>query len=135
VRNQTIHWSPSSVDAAVCLKLQRSYGMDAIVAELQGTLQCKQLHQLCPHPLILAAAVAAPHFLYAFIWFKPQVWMRLFPKNAVDAFATCGLLGKGTRPLRMLQQQQQQRLLLAAAAGSAAAEVEGGTKPKLMAWL
>jgi hypothetical protein len=77
--------------------------MDAVIAELQGALQCKQFQQLCPHPLILAAALAAPHFLYAFIWFKPYVWMRLFPKNAVDAFATCGLLGKGTCRMRMQQ--------------------------------
>lgn len=71
--------------------------------QLHGALQCQQLSKLCPHPLVLAAAIAAPHFLYAFIWFKPHVWMRLFPKNAVETFAICGLLGKGACLMRMQQ--------------------------------
>jgi hypothetical protein len=55
-------------------------------------LVCEQAQPVSP--LLLCAAVSAPHFLYAFIWFYPDVWQRLFPKNAVQAFATAGALGK-----------------------------------------
>mmetsp|Transcript_37328 Transcript_37328/g.94140 ORF Transcript_37328/g.94140 Transcript_37328/m.94140 type:complete len:193 (-) Transcript_37328:500-1078(-) len=43
---------------------------------------------------VLVAALAAPHFLYAFIWFYPNVWRKFAGKDSVDAFALAGLIGK-----------------------------------------
>jgi hypothetical protein len=62
----------------------------------QQALQCERLDAIGPvSPWALVAALAAPHYLYAFIWFCPGVWLRLFGKaKAVDAFALCGLIGK-----------------------------------------
>lgn len=57
-------------------------------------LTCSRNEAFAPSPLILMISIALPHFLYAYIWFKPQAWMRLFPKAPVDAFATAGALGK-----------------------------------------
>lgn len=36
------------------------------------------------------AAITAPHLLYAFIWFMPEIWRQLFPKpiRAFQLFAT-----------------------------------------------
>lgn len=65
-----------------------------VLEDLARLARCESPQLLVPGPIITMAAVAAPHFLYAFIWFKPKAWMRMFPKNPVDAFATAGLLGK-----------------------------------------
>nr|BBC28424.1 phospholipid-N-methyltransferase [Chlamydomonas applanata] len=46
------------------------------------------------HDWVLVAALASPHFLYAFIWFFPKTWQRAFGKGAVDAFAFSGVVGK-----------------------------------------
>lgn len=41
------------------------------------------------------AAMAAPHFLYAFVWLWPSVWLSIFGKeNALSTFTLCGFLGK-----------------------------------------
>jgi hypothetical protein len=69
--------------------------MDDIQHDLIRLSQCESPSVLRPSPLLVMFAIALPHFLYAFIWFKPQAWKRVFPNNAVDAFATAGLLGKG----------------------------------------
>lgn len=42
----------------------------------------------------LAVCLALPHFLYAFIWFKPDAWRQLFKRSSVDAFALAGAVGK-----------------------------------------
>jgi hypothetical protein len=52
---------------------------------------------LCPSALTLAAVLSAPHFLYAFIWLRPNAWRRVFGSRSVDAFATCGAIGKGVQ--------------------------------------
>lgn len=57
-------------------------------------LTCSRNDVFAPHPLLVFTAIALPHFLYAYIWFKPDSWMRMFPKSPVDAFATAGLVGK-----------------------------------------
>lgn len=69
--------------------------MDDIIQDLIGLTQCESPSVLRPSPLLVMLAIALPHFLYAFIWFKPQAWKRMFPNNAVDAFATAGIAGKG----------------------------------------
>jgi hypothetical protein len=50
---------------------------------------------LCPSPLALVLALAAPHFLYAFVWLAPGAWQRAFGKRSVDVFASAGVVGKG----------------------------------------
>jgi hypothetical protein len=44
---------------------------------------------------ITVAALAAPHFLYAFIWYMPHLWMRAFGKKSVNVFETTAWLLKG----------------------------------------
>lgn len=68
--------------------------MPAALVDLVQEHICWQNNVFVPHPFLVFAAIALPHFLYAYIWFKPDSWMRLFPKNPVDAFATAGALGK-----------------------------------------
>lgn len=46
-------------------------------------------------PWALAAALATPHFMYAFIWFRPQVWYSWFGKRSVDMMATAAHVCKG----------------------------------------
>lgn len=40
------------------------------------------------------AAVTAPHLLYAFIWFMPDLWRKLFPKP-IRAFQLSASILKG----------------------------------------
>eukprot|EP00878_Enallax_costatus_P008331 GHUV01008709.1.p2 GENE.GHUV01008709.1~~GHUV01008709.1.p2 ORF type:complete len:196 (+),score=8.20 GHUV01008709.1:519-1106(+) len=68
--------------------------MDAIVGDVNALLTCGSPTLLRPSSWVTMPMIALPHFLYAFIWFKPKAWMRMFPKNPVDAFATAGLVGK-----------------------------------------
>ena len=45
------------------------------------------------------AAITAPHLLYAFIWFMPDLWRKLFPKP-IRAFQLSASILKGRqRPL------------------------------------
>ena len=44
---------------------------------------------------LVCAGLAAPHFLYAYIWFFPQQWMAAFMKRSVEAFETMAWLLKG----------------------------------------
>jgi hypothetical protein len=66
--------------------------MAEVLAHLKE-LACTQGQPL--PPLLLCLAIAAPHFLYAYIWFYPAVWMRLAGKDAVGVFAKAGYVGKG----------------------------------------
>lgn len=68
--------------------------MDLLVADVNALLTCSSPALLRPSAWATMFVIAIPHFLYAFIWFKPKAWMRLFAKNPVDAFATAGLVGK-----------------------------------------
>ncbi|KAI8466259.1 MAG: hypothetical protein J3K34DRAFT_67752 [Monoraphidium minutum] len=68
--------------------------MDAVLGDLERLASCRSSTQLCPGPWAVAVALAAPHFLYAFIWFKPHLWQRAFGGKSVDIFALCGALGK-----------------------------------------
>lgn len=43
---------------------------------------------------IVVGALALPHLLYAFIWYMPEVWMKLFKKKSVEVFETCAWLLK-----------------------------------------
>lgn len=43
----------------------------------------------------VCAALAAPHLLYAYIWFFPRRWMALFGKNSCKTFETVAWLLKG----------------------------------------
>ena len=53
-----------------------------------------ELSKLDPN-YIVCAALAAPHLLYAFIWFLPHRWMAIFKKRSVEAFETVAWLLKG----------------------------------------
>lgn len=44
----------------------------------------------------LALALAAPHALYAFIWFFPETWQGRFGKRSVLVFDSCAWVLKGT---------------------------------------
>lgn len=43
---------------------------------------------------LVCAALAAPHALYAFIWFFPRTWQAVFKKRSVEAFETVAWLLK-----------------------------------------
>lgn len=43
----------------------------------------------------LALALAAPHVLYAFIWFFPSVWRRRFGERSVAVFDGAAWVLKG----------------------------------------
>lgn len=45
----------------------------------------------------VCSALAAPHLLYAFIWFFPRRWMAWFGKRSVKVFETVAWLLKGER--------------------------------------
>lgn len=44
---------------------------------------------------LLFVTLAAPHALYAYIWFFPAHWRALFRRSPVSAFATAASLLKG----------------------------------------
>lgn len=67
----------------------------AVVDDVNRLASCAAPRALCPCAWGLAAALAAPHFLYAFIWFRPHAWQRAFGRRSVDVFAACGAIGKG----------------------------------------
>lgn len=69
--------------------------MAGLIEDLDALASCQQPNLLRPSALAVCFAIALPHFLYAFIWFRPEQWMKFFPKSPVDAFATAGLIGKG----------------------------------------
>lgn len=64
---------------------------------LRENITCDRNESLAPNPFAVFGAIALPHFLYAYIWFNPEKWMKMFPKSPVDAFATAGAIGKGKR--------------------------------------
>ncbi|KAF6264303.1 hypothetical protein COO60DRAFT_175043 [Scenedesmus sp. NREL 46B-D3] len=68
--------------------------MDALFQDIMSVYSCQPPSTLRPSALLVTFVIALPHFLYAFIWFKPDQWRNLFPKNPVDAFATAALIGK-----------------------------------------
>ena len=43
----------------------------------------------------VCACLAAPHLLYAYIWFFPQHWRAAFKQRSVEAFETVAWLLKG----------------------------------------
>ena len=43
---------------------------------------------------LVCGALAAPHLLYAFIWFFPRTWQAAFKKRSVEAFETVAWLLK-----------------------------------------
>lgn len=71
-----------------------------LAADVSALASCSSPRASCPCAWGLAAALAAPHFLYAFIWFRPGVWRRWFGPRSVDVFAACGAAGKGEARLR-----------------------------------
>lgn len=79
--------------------------MDDIVSDVNALLACGSPKLLRPSPWVTMLMIALPHFLYAFIWFRPKAWMSLFRKNPVDAFATAGLIGKSEHRLLLPRQQ------------------------------
>lgn len=57
---------------------------------------CKPVAHYEPYmDYVLLAALSAPHFLYAFLWFLPNVWKSMFGKKSVEVFTSAGVLGKG----------------------------------------
>lgn len=66
-----------------------------------GSLQplCVQQNFPVITDVTLLALVAAPHFLYAFIWFLPDAWRRMFGKKSVSAFAFVAYIGKREWPV------------------------------------
>ncbi len=69
--------------------------MLAALQDWQALTSCTKVHNVCPNVWTLAALLASPHFLYAFIWYRPHLWRRTFGNAAVDVFALFGTLGKG----------------------------------------
>ena len=69
--------------------------LKALEADVSRLCSCGGPRLLCPCSWGLAAALALPHFLYAFIWFNPAAWRRWCGTKSVDAFAACGAIGKG----------------------------------------
>lgn len=49
--------------------------------------------------LVVCAALAAPHLLYAFIWFRPLQWHAWFGKNGCRVFEGLAWLLKGERAI------------------------------------
>lgn len=45
---------------------------------------------------LLFVALAAPHALYAYIWFFPGHWRAMFRRSPVSVFATVASLLKGS---------------------------------------
>jgi hypothetical protein len=45
--------------------------------------------------ILVCVGLALPHFLYAAIWFFPQLWMAVFRKRSVEAFETLAWALKG----------------------------------------
>lgn len=68
--------------------------MAAVLEDIVSLFSCQPPSVLRPSALLVSFCIALPHFLYAFIWFRPEQWRKMFPKNPVDAFATAGLIGK-----------------------------------------
>eukprot|EP00882_Tetradesmus_deserticola_P011688 GHRQ01012366.1.p1 GENE.GHRQ01012366.1~~GHRQ01012366.1.p1 ORF type:complete len:196 (+),score=42.00 GHRQ01012366.1:208-795(+) len=68
--------------------------MAALVEDVLSLFSCRPPSILRPSAMLVSFIIALPHFLYAFIWFRPELWRNVFPKNPVDAFATAGLIGK-----------------------------------------
>lgn len=81
--------------------------MAAVVEDIVSLFSCQPPSVLRPSALLVSFCIALPHFLYAFIWFRPEQWRKMFPRNPVDAFATAGLIGK--RECQPAAAQQQQR--------------------------
>ena len=46
---------------------------------------------------LVCGCLAAPHFLYAYIWFFPKQWQAVFKKRSVEAFETLAWLLKSAR--------------------------------------
>lgn len=70
--------------------------MDIVMENLHELISCHAPTGLLRlSPLALLAVIAAPHFLYAFVWMRPTAWMQAFPKNPVEAFSNAALIGKG----------------------------------------
>lgn len=44
----------------------------------------------------LVGALALPHLLYAYIWYFPHIWMRLFGRSSVRVFESMAWFLKGT---------------------------------------
>lgn len=77
-------------------------------ARLQLAFPCRLVPDspIAPNPAAMAlsemdsnylvcACLAAPHILYAYIWFFPQQWMAAFKKRSVEAFETLAWVLKG----------------------------------------
>ncbi|KAI3433647.1 hypothetical protein D9Q98_003456 [Chlorella vulgaris] len=47
--------------------------------------------------ILVCVGLALPHFLYAAIWFFPQLWMAVFKKRSVEAFETLAWALKGVQ--------------------------------------
>ncbi len=53
---------------------------------------------------LAVAAITAPHLLYAFIWFMPEIWRRFFPKP-IRAFQLSASILKGKATSACLSRQ------------------------------
>jgi hypothetical protein len=82
--------------------------MAAIVDDVLSLISCQPPSILRPSALLVTFCIALPHFLYAFIWFRPEQLQKLFPKNPVDAFATAGAIGKRKCPPAAVAAVQKQ---------------------------
>lgn len=47
-------------------------------------------------PWTLVSVLSIPHFLYLFVWMRPEIWQNIFGKSSLDIFASCGVGCKGT---------------------------------------
>lgn len=57
-------------------------------------LQFRTMDALEASNWTVAGCLAAPHLLYAYIWFFPRSWQAIFKKRSVEAFETVAWLLK-----------------------------------------
>lgn len=76
--------------------------MESLLEDWEALRTCNPPVNACINAWVLLALVSSPHFLYAFIWYRPALWMRAFGGKAVDVFALCGALGKGERTAMLI---------------------------------
>ncbi len=52
------------------------------------------------YTFVTAICLAAPHVLYACVWYQPHIWRSQFKKDSVDVFAHVATALKGKDLLR-----------------------------------
>lgn len=56
------------------------------------------MHEILSEDWTTVAILAIPHFLYAFIWYFPHLWMKAFGKHSIQCFESIAWILKGMSP-------------------------------------